>query len=84
MQTEYKYIKFYRRNLDTWYCRNKEGTLLGLVIFEQGWKQYVFTPMLEELIFSATCLDDISHFLKQLNGTAKDDLASIARRMLRR
>lgn len=45
-----------------WVCRNKRsGSAIGTVLWESGWRQYVFYP--GTAIFSAGCLRDIAAFL---------------------
>jgi hypothetical protein len=77
MKTEYKYIEFNEQKLKrkrdgkdvtVWFCQNRKiGTHLGWVEYYDEWKQYVFTATDNTMIFSASCLTDIAHFLKQLN-----------------
>ncbi len=74
LKTKYKHIYFRdmshyypRRKTLTYLCINKSEIVLGRVAWRSGWRRYAFTPCrVEKLIFSAGCLDDISHFIKQL------------------
>lgn len=73
MKTKYKYIHFQIsiEDRDIWECYNsKHGDLLGDVFFFERWNQYVFAADNAEIIFSAECLNDIKHFLEQLNEKA--------------
>lgn len=49
-------------------CFNKKsGEGLGLVLWQESWKQWVFQPNDElMLVFSVACLQDIIHFIGQL------------------
>ena len=74
LKTKYKYIEFvqesnmYQAN-PIWRCKNKRhGSQLGIVEYYPEWKQWVIGAIDHRNIFSADCLDDISHFLKQLNS----------------
>jgi len=42
-------------------CRG--GYQLGLIVYRNGWRQYVFEPD-DATEYSAGCLDDISAFMK--------------------
>mgnify|MGYP001567459224 CR=1 FL=1 len=70
MKTKYKYIHFTEdKDNAAWLCMNtKHSDLLGWVDYNSGWKQHVFTAAGNDIIFSASCLDDISHFMKQLDA----------------
>lgn len=68
MRRAYKYIKFNLGESGIWWCSNKKnGTLLGSVSIFEAWKQYCFFPF-DETVLNATCLQDVIHFLGQLNG----------------
>lgn len=75
MKTVYRYIKFERTEsmgLVIWQCRNsRHDDLLGKCQWDIQWHQFVFFPTSQWCVFSADCLDDISHFLKQLNEANK-------------
>jgi hypothetical protein len=52
-----------------WACRNKKGgDTLGLVEFYRGWHLHVFIAASRAVIFSASCLRDIAHFLDQCDA----------------
>ena len=72
LKTKYKYVHFSPSgNTDCYNCLNtKHREILGEVLWYAGWKQYIFRPS-DYSEFSADCLDDISHFLKQLNSVSK-------------
>lgn len=66
MKAFYKYIHFAQLTDHEWVCMNtKKKEMLGTVEFYKNWRQWEFAP--DELaVFSAGCLDDISHFMQQL------------------
>lgn len=72
---EYQYIEitdvsdlFPERKTHTWEVTNKSsGAYLGIIEWYSAWRQYCYTPGGDygaRLIFSASCLDDISGFIK--------------------
>jgi len=74
MKTKYKYIHFEQTVLaGCWNClNNKSNDDLGSVIWYKPWGQFVFEPVeLGDIIFNASCLRDIAHFLDQLNKQKK-------------
>ena len=78
MQTEYKYLKFvllgHKPRTDVWGCFGTGGTsdMLGTVEWYGRWRQYcLFNDGDVGCVFSGDCLDDISHFLKQVNAAHK-------------
>lgn len=78
MKTEYQYIRFAlwpvqpSVKTQTWDCRNiRHGTQLGVVKWDGAWRQYVFEPSRRGVIFSAGCLADIQHFIRQLREERK-------------
>ena len=75
MKTQYKYICFEKidagkRKTYIFECLNREGFLLGNVEWERGWRQYCFYPR-EDTVLARSCIDDISHFIKQLMDQRK-------------
>jgi len=70
MKASYRYIKFIEDSdpeAKRWFCENKRhGDQLGEVTYYSEWRQWViaFQP---GCVFNNTCLNDISHFLGQLN-----------------
>ncbi len=76
MKTEYKYIHFddysnQKQKTGRWMCMNtNHGTWLGEVKWGCGWRQYCFFSA-PAVVFSGGCLDDISHFIKQLMDQRK-------------
>lgn len=78
MKTEYKHIYFDRdiqeeielkRKTQIWIIWNRFGQVLGRIEWDCGWRQYCsFT---ENIKLSASCHDDISHFIKQLMNEKK-------------
>jgi len=69
MKTKYKHIEFeqgqtsYERYLC---CNRKDKTVLGEIEYHRDWHQFVI-GFNSDCIFSSSCLNDISHFLGQLN-----------------
>ena len=77
MKTQYKFIKFIPAGNDgthdLWRCfTNRQNEELGYVGWEQCWHEFTFAPS-AGTIFSASCLNDISNFLGQLNRPAQGD-----------
>lgn len=75
MKTKYKYIQFVKlRDLPKtteWalLARKKDVTVdevLGSVKWYGPWRQYSFFPI-PITVFNRTCLEDIAHFIGQLN-----------------
>lgn len=79
MQTDFKWIRFEeetpRANIRTrrFVCRNqRSGDELGRVLYFAGWRQYVFEPVCDLVVFNAGCLRDIAQFLEGLrNGRSR-------------
>lgn len=68
MKTQYTHIDFVENLGGHWSCLNRRGrNELGRCAFYRPWKQWVFQPQ-PSTEFSADCLEDIAHFLRQLNG----------------
>ncbi len=73
MKTEYKYTRFKinKESSKRWMCLNKQSnTTIGWCEYYNAWYQWVFEGY-KYCIFSASCLDDIAHFLRQLNEQGK-------------
>lgn len=75
LKTRYKFIHFEELEfLQTGKTKhynvnsNSSKDLLGMVEWECGWRQYVFTPSGSDVIFSVGCLLDIIDFIKQLKA----------------
>lgn len=73
-KTKYQFIRFeelsYLQNgkIKYYNClNNKSNNSLGLIEWEQKWRQYIFSSSGSDIIFSVGCLLDIVDFLKQLN-----------------
>ena len=73
LKTEYRFIKFeqesnmYQAN-PIWRCKNKkQNTQLGIIEYYNHWNQWVFGYIDHQIIFNSDCMDEILHFLKQLN-----------------
>ncbi len=69
MKTSYKFIKFEEVFLAVkgWGCLNKKtGDILGIATFYPEWRQWVM-DFKEASVFNKSCLEDIAHFLGQLN-----------------
>ena len=71
MKTKYEFIHFdlIEKKAKTFvigcYNNSRSGELLGRVKWYPFWRQYCFFPT-TKAVYSASCLDDISHFIKQL------------------
>ena len=68
---DFEYIHFkvevHGLKTDQWGCYNKRSNaLLAMVKWSGPWRQYCFFP-LADTVFSQSCLEDISNFLRQLN-----------------
>jgi len=72
MKTRYKYIHF-EHVVDNDYdvVNNRSNETLGFVLWYRDWSCYTFESKGIGYVFNATCLDDISHFLKQLGKPEK-------------
>ena len=75
MKTRYQFVHFEKiGGMDTkyiWSCRNnRSGDELGQVQWYNAWRQYCFEPS-GPSVYSAGCLDDISHFIGQLQQERK-------------
>lgn len=69
-QVEYKYISFVEsitnKNKQVWQCvNNSSKEELGLVKWYATWRRYCYFPTVQA-VYSDDCLDDISHFIKQI------------------
>ena len=74
MKTRYKYIHFLRLDEYEWdVVNNRSDETLGFISWDSKWACPVFCSKGLDFIFNATCLDDISHFMKQLGESEKDD-----------
>jgi len=51
---------------------NNSGDKLGYIKWRVGWRRYVFLPM-EETVFDAACLTDITEFINKLMADRKGD-----------
>ena len=69
MKTQYKYIEFIKdaKDYDWWRCQNRKKVALGIVSYEERWKEWEFCPY-EGRGFTIECLRDIADFLRQLNA----------------
>lgn len=67
LKTQYKYIKFVQATEELyWWCLSNSDDDLGMVEMYPPWKQFCFFPI-RDTLHSATCLDDIAAFLRQVN-----------------
>ncbi len=73
MKTKYKFIYFEKIAITedlqkpSWLCRNnKTNDILGTIFWYQTWKQYVFEPESQFVVFSKSCFRDIIDFMEQL------------------
>ena len=74
MKTKYKFIYFENVKWEEdghqrtgWYCFSKGGDLIARIAFYPRWKKHVFSTKNEDVIFDASCLKDVIHFLEQLD-----------------
>ena len=66
MKTRYKHLHFVNA-AGEWECRtNLVDCVIGTI--PTGWKQKCYLP-LEDTVYGTNWLQDIIHFLNQLNGT---------------
>lgn len=72
MQTEYKHINFQKVNArfttkPIYRCVSNKSIdgVLGTIKYYPYWQKHCFFPE-ANIVFSADCLNDISHFLGQL------------------
>ena len=73
MNTRYKYIHFLGIDEYDWdVINNRSRETLGFIEWDRGWRCPVFYSKGIDVVFNATCLDDISHFMKQLGESSKD------------
>jgi len=76
MQTEYKHILFdlkeTKAKTTVWSCKNKRsGEELAFISWYGPWRQYCFFPTIAA-VYSSSCLEDIKHFIAQLEEERKD------------
>jgi len=70
MKTKYKHIEFNEVTYNSWTCFNRHyEELIGWVRYYDEWRQFVFSADSAYADFSKSCLEDIAHFLSQLNKT---------------
>jgi hypothetical protein len=72
MTTEYRFIRFVPdgefEGKPMWSCANrKSGGELAKVFYYRLWRQFCVRVTAEQNVFSYDCLEDIAHFLRQLN-----------------
>lgn len=70
MKTRYKYIRFEKidspPSTKDWKVMSKNGAmLLGDIVFYETWSEFCFAPA-NMTVFSVDCLQDIIHFIGQL------------------
>ena len=70
MKTTYEYVHFVlaeeKPKTTVWSCLNSNGDVeLGIVKWYPAWRRYCYFPTVQA-VYSAGCLDDISHFIGQL------------------
>ena len=68
MKTRYRFIHFVEEGRQgVWACRNnKSGDRIGVVLFYQPLKQWVWQQPVLWSRFDDDCLLDIAHFMNQL------------------
>lgn len=57
------------RKTRRWRISNRRGPLLGIVEWYSRWRQYVFTPWIDDgpTVFNADCLSAIHNFVRRAN-----------------
>ena len=72
MKAKYKYVHFEDNGSGGYWClNNKSGDILGEITYYARWKDYVFSAWNDLCVFNATCLDDISEFMKSVKADKK-------------
>lgn len=72
MKTRYKYLHFVKVKTSMWECRsNKTSVALGNIYWDDYFRQYSYSPDLNT-VYSASCLDDIADFVRQLKQHGMD------------
>ncbi len=76
LKTRYKFIHFGQAlgpEFEAgWVCyNNRDGDVLGLILWYRLWRQWIFTTGNEDAVFSTDCLADIQHFMGQLAEARK-------------
>lgn len=70
MITKFKIVYFEliekKERTSVWGCyKNAGSTLMGVVRWEDAWRQYCFYPE-PDIVFSADCMEEVSWFIKNL------------------
>lgn len=68
-----KILEFRKRAYDILVLNKKRKTHLGTISYHEGWKEPVFTPVSEKVIFSVECLQDIIYIMRINKGNGDDD-----------
>jgi hypothetical protein len=76
IKTHYQFLHF-QRMVDKpmtlqFHCFTHSSDELGIVKWYSPWRQYCYFP-LEQAVYSAGCLTDISDFCRQLDAIQKSD-----------
>ena len=69
VKTKYKYIKFdYQPMSGKWLITNhRYNEHIGLISYDKKWKEWELVPF-EDTGWTIECLEDVIHFIKQLNS----------------
>lgn len=72
IKKEYRHIHFeFDEGTVVWWCyHNKTDERLGYIERNKKWSQYIIC-LEDRAFFSCGCLDDASHFLRQLNDQSE-------------
>lgn len=75
MKMKYKYIEFklleQKAKTTVWSCNNlKSNITLGIIKWFPSWRQYCFSPI-NNSVYSKGCLEDVNHFIQQLDNKRK-------------
>jgi len=49
---------------------SKKGEFLGMVLWKNGWRQYILEPI-RNTIWAVSCLEDVTRFINELMDTRK-------------
>lgn len=58
------------RKTARWEVFNNRGIRLGMIKWENGWRQYVFWPA-PHTLYAASCMEDLAAFVRSVNTAQK-------------
>lgn len=72
---EFKEIQDVKTKTKQFYIENKASkSILGYVVFFPQWRKFVFTQILDEIIFDSKCLREIADFCDKQTNEWKESL----------